>query len=193
MDSSTTCGPNFNFSKKEASTSEVPKSSSLKADSILEKNDSSLLGSSTPTLLELTPCHLNQKTKKKWHLFSSPQDMSPLPGDSKGPLHVTPTYSYLSDKLRRLSTGSLQCSLFCGGQECKYENGSKWGPEDKALSGLYSHWVTPDIAAMARPCSRLIRDPKWLEEFKRSAIDSLITPNPSPPTLLKRERKRKNI
>ena len=35
---------------------------------------------------------------------------------------ITPSYSRVSEKLRRISSGSLQCSLFCGGQRCKYEN-----------------------------------------------------------------------
>lgn len=89
------------------------------------------------------------------------------------PVQVTPAYSYLSDRLRRLSSGSLQCSLFCGGRGCKYESGEKWGEEDKAVGGVFSHWVTPDILAMARPSTHLIRNGNLITEFKRSL--SLLT------------------
>ena len=36
------------------------------------------------------------------------------------PRPVVPTYSLVSEKLRRVSSGSLQCALFCGGPRCKY-------------------------------------------------------------------------
>ena len=34
---------------------------------------------------------------------------------------------------------------------CKYESGTAWKKEDMALRGIYSHWITDDILAMARP------------------------------------------
>ena len=83
------------------------------------------------------------------------------------PVEVSPAYSYLSDKLRRLSAGSLQCSLFCGGRGCKYENEGRWRDEDKALRGVFSHWVTPDILAMARPSTNMIQNCDLIEEFRR--------------------------
>ena len=96
---------------------------------------------------------------------------SAQPGPSSdviAPVQVSPAYSYLSDKLRRLSSGSLQCSLFCGGKNCKYESGEKWGAEHKAVGGVFSHWVTPNILAMSRPSSHLIRNGNLIEEFTRS-------------------------
>ena len=81
---------------------------------------------------------------------------------------VTPSYSLVSEKLRRVSAGSLQCSLFCGGQRCKYEVPHRWKDEDKALDGLYSHWVTESVLAMARPSTLLFRKHRLIEQFKRS-------------------------
>ncbi len=81
-------------------------------------------------------------------------------------MSVSPSYSRVSETFRRLSTSSVQCSLFCGGARCKYERGERWGEEEKALRGLYSHWVTPDILAMARPSSRMIRE-GLVDQFKQ--------------------------
>lgn len=97
--------------------------------------------------------------------MSRPNSVSDKP---LSPVRVTPSYSYLSDRLRRLSSGSLQCSLFCGGRGCKYECGEKWKEEDKAVGGLFSHWVTPNILAMARPSTHCIKNENLIEEFKRS-------------------------
>ena len=80
---------------------------------------------------------------------------------------ATPTYSLVSEKLRRVSAGSLQCSLFCGGQRCKYEVPHRWKEEEKALKGLFSHWVTDDILAMARPSTVLFREHDLIGQFKR--------------------------
>lgn len=92
---------------------------------------------------------------------------SPVP---RPPVQVTPAYSYLSDKIRRLSSGSVQCSLFCGGHGCKYECSERWREGDKAIRGLFSHWVTPDILAMSRPSTDLIRKGDLITEFKRFVI-----------------------
>ena len=80
---------------------------------------------------------------------------------------VGPGYSKVSEQLRRISAGSLQCSLFCGGQRCKYESASRWNEDQKALSGVFSHWVRADILAMARPSTALFREGKLIEEMKR--------------------------
>ena len=80
---------------------------------------------------------------------------------------ISPSYSRVSDKLRRLSAGSFQCSVFCGGVRCKYERAERWRDEDKALKGLFSHWVTGEILAMARPSTQLFRTQGLIEQFKR--------------------------
>ena len=41
--------------------------------------------------------------------------------------------------------------MFCGGRRCKYESANSWKKEDIAVPGIYSHWITDDILAMARP------------------------------------------
>jgi len=53
---------------------------------------------------------------------------------------VAPRYNSVSGRLRRYTSGAIQCSLFCGGSKCKYENESKWAEKDVAIPGLYSHW-----------------------------------------------------
>ena len=52
---------------------------------------------------------------------------------NQGYVSITPSYSRVSEKLRRISSGSLQCSLFCVGQRCKYENAVRWEEKDRAL------------------------------------------------------------
>ena len=58
-------------------------------------------------------------------------------------LSASPSVSRVSEKLRQLGAGSttthhLQCSVFCGGRGCKYENAGKW--VGSAFTELYSHW-----------------------------------------------------
>ena len=53
---------------------------------------------------------------------------------------VAPRYSAVSGRLRRYTSGPIQCSLFCGGSKCKYENERKWTEKDVVIPGLYSHW-----------------------------------------------------
>ena len=84
----------------------------------------------------------------------------------QGYVSITPSYSRVSEKLRRISSGSLQCSLFCGGQRCKYENAGRWGEKDKALQGLFSHWVTDNILAMARPSTHIFEKVQLVEQFR---------------------------
>lgn len=51
-----------------------------------------------------------------------------------------PNYTKLSENLRRVTPTHIQCSMFCGGRRCKYENATSWKPEQMAIEGLYSHW-----------------------------------------------------
>ena len=57
--------------------------------------------------------------------------------------------------------------MFCGGRRCKYETEARWEGQDKALRGLFSHWVTDDIVATARPSSQLFERYQLIEQFKR--------------------------
>lgn len=65
----------------------------------------------------------------------------------------TAKYSKLTNSLRVLTTGSMQCSMFCGGKGCKYDNPSKWSEDQMAIKGLFSHWyvsVIPSFGLMLK-------------------------------------------
>ena len=51
-----------------------------------------------------------------------------------------PKYSKVSESLRYATSGSVQCSMFCGGRQCKYEGPAKWSESDMAIKGLFSSW-----------------------------------------------------
>jgi protein tyrosine phosphatase domain-containing protein 1 len=51
-----------------------------------------------------------------------------------------PHYNKLSENLRTLTPPEVQCSMFCGGRRCKYENGKTWKAIDTAIESIYSHW-----------------------------------------------------
>lgn len=53
---------------------------------------------------------------------------------------VQANYNKLSDHIRRLTPHGIQCSVFCGGLNCKYENPENWKPDSLAIQGIYSHW-----------------------------------------------------
>ena len=97
-------------------------------------------------------------------------DVSQHPSIPRPVATAAPTYSLVSEKLRRVSAGSLQCALFCGGPRCKYEVPHRWKETEKALKGLFSHWVTEDILAMARPSTVLFREHDLIDQFKRSVL-----------------------
>ena len=54
---------------------------------------------------------------------------------------IRPTYSTFVEKIKLMCAGSsFQCSMFCGGRECKYENHSQWAEDHQAIPGIFSHW-----------------------------------------------------
>ena len=58
---------------------------------------------------------------------------------------ASPSFSRVSEKLRRLGAGNptahqIQCSMFCGGKGCKYENAAKLPEMGSALPEIYCHW-----------------------------------------------------
>ncbi|XP_068719104.1 protein tyrosine phosphatase domain-containing protein 1-like [Montipora capricornis] len=101
----------------------------------------------------------------KWTRASS----SELPKKDAGP-----KYSRISERFRHVTPGVLQCSMFCGGNKCKYENPSRIKTDQMAINGLYSSWVTPDILATARPSTEVIKKYNVLQQFARSGIKSII-------------------
>ncbi|KAL5475122.1 hypothetical protein EMCRGX_G027180 [Ephydatia muelleri] len=105
------------------------------------------------------------------------EDEEETPKDSSSGRLVTirPTYSTFVEKVKLICAGSsFQCSMFCGGRECKYENHNHWAEDHQAIPGIFSHWVTDDILAMSRPSTRLISDLHLLDHFKRAGITTII-------------------
>ncbi|XP_023712308.1 protein tyrosine phosphatase domain-containing protein 1 isoform X2 [Cryptotermes secundus] len=88
--------------------------------------------------------------------------------------HVPSNYNRLSENIRRVTPNGIQCSFFCGGRRCKYENPENWDAAHMAIDGVFSHWVTDDILAMARPSTEIIKNKKIIEQFKRLEIKSII-------------------
>ena len=64
--------------------------------------------------------------------------------------------------------------MFCGGRRCKYESSSNWKGEDVATEGIYSHWITDDLLAMARPNTENMAKYKTVQQFKTMGIKSII-------------------
>uniref|UniRef100_A0AAR5P150 Protein tyrosine phosphatase domain-containing protein 1 n=1 Tax=Dendroctonus ponderosae TaxID=77166 RepID=A0AAR5P150_DENPD len=87
---------------------------------------------------------------------------------------VQANYNKLSDHVRRLTPHGIQCSVFCGGLNCKYENPENWKPDSLAIHGIYSHWVTDDILAMARPSTMVIIKKNIIQQFESLGIKSII-------------------
>ncbi|XP_028405714.1 protein tyrosine phosphatase domain-containing protein 1-like [Dendronephthya gigantea] len=85
-----------------------------------------------------------------------------------------PKYSKVSESLRYVTSGSVQCSMFCGGRQCKYEGQAKWNDSDMVIKGLYSSWVTDNILAMARPSTRTIKKFNIIQQFQRWNITAVI-------------------
>ena len=64
--------------------------------------------------------------------------------------------------------------MFCGGRRCKYESSSAWKKADVAIEGIYSHWITDDLLAMARPNTENMAKYKTVQQFKTLGIKSII-------------------
>ncbi|KAK5639261.1 hypothetical protein RI129_011753 [Pyrocoelia pectoralis] len=87
---------------------------------------------------------------------------------------VMANYTKLSENIRRLTPQGIQCSVFCGGTNCKYENPESWTADSLAIQGIYSHWITDDILAMARPSTTVIIKKNIIEQFQSLGIKSII-------------------
>ena len=75
----------------------------------------------------------------------------------------------MGESLRRNAPKEIQCSMFCGGRRCKYEQGNEsWKIEDTAINGIYSHWVTDGILAMSRPNTGAMKKYEIVQQFKVS-------------------------
>eukprot|EP00117_Sycon_ciliatum_P013492 scpid27621/ scgid14137/ Protein tyrosine phosphatase domain-containing protein 1 len=87
---------------------------------------------------------------------------------------VPPTVSRLGQHLRQSVPPVIACGVGCGGRACKYESAAAWPEDAQALKGIFSHWVTDDILAMARPNTLQIKEHKLYEQFQRNGIKSLL-------------------
>lgn len=67
----------------------------------------------------------------KWNHMASKHDEKKDAG---------PKYSRFSESLRHATPGAFQCSMFCGGKQCKYENPAKFKSKEMPIQGLYSSW-----------------------------------------------------
>jgi protein tyrosine phosphatase domain-containing protein 1 len=54
--------------------------------------------------------------------------------------HVSANYNKLSETIRMVAPNGIQCSFFCGGRHCKYENPESWDAAHMAVDGIFSHW-----------------------------------------------------
>uniref|UniRef100_A0A3P9AJM7 Protein tyrosine phosphatase domain-containing protein 1 n=1 Tax=Esox lucius TaxID=8010 RepID=A0A3P9AJM7_ESOLU len=85
-----------------------------------------------------------------------------------------PAYSQARENLVKAIPPKIICLLACGGRDCRYEGPACWRPSQQAVQGLFSHWVTDDIVATARPSSHLIKKYSIIDQFKRLNIKSII-------------------
>ncbi|GFR93805.1 tyrosine phosphatase domain-containing protein 1 [Elysia marginata] len=83
-------------------------------------------------------------------------------------------YWAISEQARKMFPGERQCKMFCGGKHCKYCTPNNWTGKEMVIDGLYSHWVTDNILAMARMSNANIDKFKFLEQFDSVGIKTVI-------------------
>ncbi|XP_033483898.2 protein tyrosine phosphatase domain-containing protein 1 [Epinephelus lanceolatus] len=83
-------------------------------------------------------------------------------------------YTIVGEALRYIVPAHLQCSIGCGGQDCKYDNPSYWSDAQQAIQGLYSSWVTDHLLAMSRPSTEIIEKYNIIDQFRRTGIKTVI-------------------
>jgi len=84
------------------------------------------------------------------------------------------TYTKFGEKIRHVIPAQVQCSVACGGKNCKWENPSRWSANQQAINGVYSSWVLPSVLAMARPSTMSIEKYNIIQQFKSNNICSII-------------------
>lgn len=53
---------------------------------------------------------------------------------------VHPSYTKLSEGLRKKTPAGVICLAFCGGRKCRFDTNDRWSAEDMAIDGIFSHW-----------------------------------------------------
>ncbi|KAK0089052.1 hypothetical protein PV325_009415 [Microctonus aethiopoides] len=87
---------------------------------------------------------------------------------------VQANYNKLSENLRKITPIAIQCAIFCGGSKCKYENSKAWPPVHMAIEEIFSHWVTDDVLAMARPSTAQLQKNNVIAQFQGWSIKTII-------------------
>ncbi|RUS88627.1 hypothetical protein EGW08_003586, partial [Elysia chlorotica] len=83
-------------------------------------------------------------------------------------------YWAISEQARKMFPGERQCKMFCGGKHCKYCTPDNWTKKEMVIEGLYSHWVTDNILAMARMSDANIEKFKFLEQLEDLGVKTVI-------------------
>ncbi|CAF0712023.1 unnamed protein product [Brachionus calyciflorus] len=86
---------------------------------------------------------------------------------------VKSPYGSISHGVRKIIPHEMACKLGCSGKKCKYDS-SNWPPEEMAIPGIFSHWITDDIIAMARPRDSLIKETNFIQKIKEAGIRSIF-------------------
>nr|CAB3265274.1 protein tyrosine phosphatase domain-containing protein 1-like [Phallusia mammillata] len=83
-------------------------------------------------------------------------------------------YTRLGEKIRQAIPGPMQCSMACGGRNCKWENPARWSDADQAIKGVFSSWVLDNVVAMSRPSTEIMEKYDIIGQFKKHNITSII-------------------
>ncbi|RVE70660.1 hypothetical protein OJAV_G00067490 [Oryzias javanicus] len=83
-------------------------------------------------------------------------------------------YTIVGEAIRYVIPGHMQCSMGCGGEDCKYDNPAYWREDQQAIKGLYSSWITEHLLAMSRPSTEIIEKYDIINQFKRNGVKSII-------------------
>uniref|UniRef100_A0A8C1UFB4 Protein tyrosine phosphatase domain-containing protein 1 n=1 Tax=Cyprinus carpio TaxID=7962 RepID=A0A8C1UFB4_CYPCA len=83
-------------------------------------------------------------------------------------------YTMVREALCYVIPYRMQCSMGCGGQNCKYEDPSHWSEDDQAIRGIYSSWITDNLLAMARPSTEIIEKFDIIDQFLRCGLRTVI-------------------
>lgn len=87
---------------------------------------------------------------------------------------VLPRRSRLTEGVLHLTPANLHCHMLCGGARCKYESEKHWKPDNMAVNGVYSDWVTDELLAMSRPNTASIKKFNIISQFHSLGIKSLL-------------------
>ncbi|XP_077403881.1 protein tyrosine phosphatase domain-containing protein 1 [Vanacampus margaritifer] len=83
-------------------------------------------------------------------------------------------YTIIGEAIRYVIPAHMQCSIGCGGQNCKYDSPNFWRDDQQAIKGLYSSWVTEHLLAMSRPSTEVMEKYNIIEQFRRNGIKTVI-------------------